>query len=466
MKTYNDLMECKTEDERIRFIEAAISEHRSSELYRTAEDAALYAAQRNVTINKTVRLITSLSGQKKQDSFAVNHKCASGFFGRFVTQQVQYLLGNGVTFGDEKTKEKLGKDFDTQLQKLAEAALVGACAFGFLDNGRVEVFKITEFVPLWDEDTGALRAGIRFWQIAPDKPLKVKLYEEDGFTAYTKPNGKEIQITQEKRAYINIVASTKADGEWLLEGKNYPSFPIIPLWGNKYKQSELAGIRDKIDCYDLIMSGFANDIEEASYFYWTLENCGGMTDKDLADFIYKMRTVHAANVENENGEGGAKATAHTMDVPYNAREAALDRLKKDLYEDYMALDVSQIAAGNVTATQIEAAYEPLNEKADAWEYNVIEFTEGLLALLGIEDTPSFTRSKISNQQEYTEMVLSAASYLDDETIIRKLPFLTPEESEVVIEARRAEETERFDDIPDDDENTDDEPPTEEEETEV
>lgn len=466
MKTYNDLMECKTEDERVKFIEAAIADHRSSELYRIAEDAALYAAQRNVTINNTVKQITSLSGQKKRDDFAVNHKCASGFFGRFVTQQVQYLLGNGVTFAEESTKERLGRDFDTQMQKLAEAALIGACSFGFFDNGRVEVFKVTEFVPLWDEDTGALRAGIRFWQIAPDKPLKVRLFEEDGFTAYTKPKDKQMQISQEKRAYINVIASTKAGEEWLLEGKNYPSFPIIPLWGNKNHQSELVGIRSKIDCYDLIMSGFANDLEEASYFYWTLENCGGMEDKDLANFIYRMRTVHAANVENANGEAGAKATAHTMDVPYNAREAALDRLKKDLYEDYMALDVAQIAAGSVTATQIEAAYEPLNEKADAWEYCVIEFIDGLLALLDIEDTPSFMRSQISNKKEYTEMILSAATHLDEETVIKKLPFLTPEEAEAVIEARQAEETARFDDIDETDEETDEETPTEEEETEA
>jgi hypothetical protein len=33
---------------------------------------------------------------------------------------VQYILSNGVTFHDKKTKPKLGADFDNRLQELAE----------------------------------------------------------------------------------------------------------------------------------------------------------------------------------------------------------------------------------------------------------------------------------------------------------------------------------------------------------
>lgn len=442
MKTYQDLLECKTEAERMSFIESAISEHRNSELYRVAEDAKLYAAQRNVTINNTVKQIISLSGRKTADPFASNYKCSSNFFGRFVTQQVQFLLGNGVSFTKEDTKEKLGLDFDSKLQKIGKAALIGGCAFGFFNHNRVEVFEITEFAPLYDEETGALCAGIRFFQIAPNKPIRMTLYELDGYTEYIKKNGKEIEIRADKRAYIHTVAKSKADGERVVAWRNYPSFPIIPLWANEAKQSELVGARSKIDAYDLIMSGFVNDIDEASYFYWTLENCGGMTQKDLADFLYKMRTVHAANINNDDGNG-AKATPHTMDVPVTAREAALERLKNDLYEDYMALDVHRIAAGNVTATQINAAYEPLNEKADAWEFCMLDFIQGLLSLLGVEDEPSFKRSMMNNQTEYTDMILASAEYLDDETVINKLPFLTPEEAQIAIERRKMDEMDRF-----------------------
>ena len=167
-----------------------------------------------------------------------------------------------------------------------------------------------------------------------------------------------------------------------------------------------------------------------------------MQDKDLAKFIQRIRTVKAAVVD---GDEGARATAHTMEVPYNAREAALARIDRDLYEDYMALDVKQLSAGAVTATQILAAYEPLDEKADSWEYCVIEFILGLLAVIGVEDHPSFTRSKIVNSAEEIEKVLSAAEYLDDETITRKICTILgfPDEAEEIIRRRDAEETSRF-----------------------
>ena len=444
MKTYQDMMAAGADEKsRIAFAISAISAHKASEEFKIATEAALYAKKKNVTINRCEKYIYAMSGKKVADEYSANHKCASGYFKRFVTQQVQYLLGNGVKFTKDDTKDRLGKNFDTKLQSAARDALVGGCSFGFMNYDHVDVFALTEFVPLWDEETGGLRAGIRFWQLESDKPLRFTVYEEDGYTDYIRRKDKEAEPIGEKKPYIKTEAVSKFDETEIVDGRNYGRFPIVPFWGNKDKQSELVGIREGIDCYDLIKSGFANDLEDAATFYWTLENCGGMQDKDLAKFINRIRTVKAAVVD---GDEGARATAHTMEIPYNARETALARIERDLYADYMALNVASIAASSVTATQILAAYEPLDEKADDWEYNVIEFIQGLLAVLDIEDDPSFTRSKIVNQSEEVDKVLAAAQYLDDEFIIKRLCsiFGCPDEAEGIIKRRDAEETRRFD----------------------
>jgi F0F1-type ATP synthase gamma subunit len=153
-----------------------------------------------------------------------------------------------------------------------------------------------------------------------------------------------------------------------------------------------------------------------------------------------MKVVKAASVD---GDEGVKAEAHTLDVPYQSRETYLSRLEKDLYKDSMALDTEQIAAGQVTATQIEAAYEPLNEKLDEFELCLHEFINGILAIAGLEDIATFKRSKVSNQKEEVEMILMCAEYLDDETILRKLPFLTEDEIEGILKRKDAEEVNRF-----------------------
>ena len=86
----------------------------------------------------------------------------------------------------------------------------------------------------------------------------------------------------------------------------------------------------------------------------------------------------------------------------------------------MALDTEHIASGATTATQIRAAYEPLNAKTDDFEYCVIDFIKGLLTVAGIDDNPTFTRSMIVNVQEEIQTVLQAAQYLEDEYVTRKI----------------------------------------------
>ena len=422
MKTYQDL---QATTDKTDFVYTAISEYKGTDMFKWAKEGELYARQRNTTIMNYQKLLYTMSGRAVPDNFTANHKCASNFFARFITQENQYLLGNGVTFQDDATKARLGGDmFDVQLQKAGRKALASGVAYGFYNYNRVDVFGATEFVPLWDEEDGSLKAGIRFWRIANDKPLRATLYEIDGYTDYIQAQGEKPRVWVDKRAYKQTVSYSEIDGAEIYDAGNYQNFPIVPLWANPEHQSELVGLRSEIDAYDLIKSGFANDLDDASMIYWTLENCGGMDDIDLAKFIEHMKTVKAAVVE---GGDGAKAEAHTLDVPYQSRETYLTRLENDMYNDAMALNVNQISAGNVTATAINAAYEPLNNKTDQFEYCVREFINALLYLADINDVPSFKRSRIANMTEETNMVLSAKEYLDRETILKHLPFLSSDE---------------------------------------
>lgn len=432
MKTYQDLIALgENKKARADFVVEVIENHKESAEYTTAEIADEYDRKQNRTIKRYQKLLYTMSGKAVPDNYSANHKTVSGFFPRFVTQQNQYLLGNGVKL-EAANKEKLGAEFDIRLQKLARHALVEMVAFGFWNLDHLEVFRFLEFAPLWDEEDGSLKAGVRFWQVDEKKPLRATLYELDGYTEYIKRKDEEIQILEKKHSYQQIRKESQVSGVEILDGDNYPGFPIIPLWANAHRQSELVGIRESIDCYDLIKSGFANDVDDASMIYWTLENAGGMDDVDLAKFLERMKTVRAAVID---GDAGAKATAHTIDVPHEAREKVLDRIKTDLYEDFQVVNVQELTSGAKTATEIRAAYQPMDNKVDEYEYCVLDFLHALFEIVGIEDDPSFTRSRIVNQTEETQMVLMAANYLDDETILKKLPWLTQEEVDEIMQSR-------------------------------
>lgn len=421
MITYQDFEKIKEkgEQERMSFIQTVINSHKNSDLYKMAYIADQYNRHQNVTIREYQKLLYTITGKAVPDNFSANFKMACRHFHRFIVQENQFLLGNGVTWGQESTKDSLGTDrypFDTQLQNAGIKALWGGVSFGFWNLDHIEVFSVLEFAPLFDEEDGAMKAGVRFWQIDKNKPLRATLYEKDGYTEYIWKDGNKAETLVDKRPYILNVRQSEVDGVEVFNGENYPTFPIVPLWANSEHQSEIAGLREQIDCYDLIKSGFANTVDESSLIYWTINNAGGMDDVDLAKFVERIKTVHAAVVEDD----GAKAESHTIEAPYQSREALLDRLDKDLYRDAMALNTDNIASGAVTATQIEAAYEPLNSKCDDYEYCVTDFIGRILLLAGVEDEATFTRSMIVNVSENIQTLLLSAQYLTPEYITKKI----------------------------------------------
>lgn len=459
MKTYQDLLFVKDTDKaRIEFVRKCISDYMSSEMYITAVVADQYFKKRNTTIVNYEKLITTITGDKVPDKWSANHKVVSGFFKRFVTQQVQFLLGNGTSW--EKASDPFGEEFDNRLQEIAKNALIGGIAYGFWDLDKLTVFKASEFVPLWDEETGALRAGVRWWQIDTNKPLRATLYEEDGYTDYiwnrridentTNPEG---EILNQKRGYIVNQKTSEIDGTEIVDFTNYDGFPIIPLWGNPEHQSELIGIRDGIDEYDIIKNGYGNDLDNAQLF-WIIKGAGGMDDTDLVRFLERVKMTHAAAPAD-----GQDVEAKTIEIPYEAREKLLDRIEKDLYRDYMALNTDDLSSRNATATEIKAAYAPLDNKADDFEYQILDFIKNLMLIAGVDNKATFTRSYILNVQEEVTTVVSAASFTGDEYTTEKILTILGDgdKAEEIIKQQEADEIARFSEVNEEPEEEEEQP---------
>lgn len=453
MLTYQDFLDSSDKQS---FIVTAIRQHTSSDMYRTALSANNYDRQKNETIFNYVRTILTASGAEVEDFTAANNRIASNFFHRLNTQRCTYSLGNGVSFSQHKeervgkdgekttvdlTKEMLGPDFDTDLKDGAYKALIHGVSFGFWNLNKLYIFPLTEFVPLWDEENGELRAGIRFWQLDNDKPMTVILYEEDGYTKYRgkhKGGVYDWTVVQEKTAYKQVYQVSEAGGEEVVGAENYSRLPIIPLWGSNLHQSTLVGMQRAIDSYDLIRSGFANDLTDCAQIYWIVSNCSAMTEPELAKFRDRLKIQHIAVADREESD----VTPYAQEIPYQARKEYLDHIRSGIYEDFGGLDVHAVAAG-ATNDHIDAAYQPLDENADDFEYQIIKFVQQILSLVGVEDMPQFKRNRISNQMEQAQMVMLASQYLDDETILQKLPFISVDEIQAILARKDLENHNRF-----------------------
>ncbi len=448
IKTYQDLIAVGLDEKvRMQFIESVINDHRSSKKYRDAAVANEYYAKRNVTITQFQKFLYTMSGKKVTDIYSANYKTKTAFFRSMVIQQTQYVLSNGITFAKSDTKDKLGRDFDYQIQTAAKKAMIDGVSFCFFNFDHVEVFGFADtpscpgFAPLYDEDSSLLRAGVRYWYSGSDgqNVLHATLYEEDGYATYIHKHGSDMEQVDTKRGYIKTATSTADNLISEVAYSNYPSFPIIPLYANDLHESELNGLRESIDCYDYIKNGLANDIDDTAGIYWTIKNSGGFDDEDMVKFLDRLRVVKAASVSADDAE----VESHTVDVPVEARSTMLEILRTDLYKDAMLLNVSELSASAKTATEIRAAYQPQDDKCGDFEYHISNTIYKILQLIGIEDEPAYKWNRIANMTEETQMVMLAANYLDDEAILNHLPWITPEEVDGILKRRDAEDLNRL-----------------------
>ena len=252
------------------FIKAGIADR----YYRAENDAVSRKVilQGGVLESDVVDADGNPTGEKRTKVYnkeIPGNRVYSDFFRRFVLQESQYLLGNGVTL-DEGVKQRLGLGFDTLLSQMGTWALVHGVCWGFWNADHLEVLRAyrdeySGFVALRDEMTCAPMVGIQFWRLSWDKPLMMRVFEPDGVTLLGGLHG--VQVLEEKRPYKQTFV-TDALGDRLIGGENYAALPIIPLYANEMERTELSlAIRSKIDAYDRILSDFADNLDKANDVY-------------------------------------------------------------------------------------------------------------------------------------------------------------------------------------------------------
>lgn len=429
--TYDDFI--KSEN-KLEFISKVILDFKSSSFYAKADTAKSYYKGENSNIIGRKRMFM---GQKKclvEDITKANNIIPNAFYSKIVKQANGYLLSNGVNL-DKEIKDNLGKKLDIKVQRAGISAQVQGVSWGYcfigINGFNIDIWKGQEFIPLYEERTGLLKAGIRFWQIDSNKPIMITLYEEDGYSEHemeTKDN--KVKEIKGKQAYI-ITRQKDALEETIIGENNWSVIPIVPLYANDDKESTLTlSIKNQIDLYDIVLSDFGNNLEDSQDVYWVIKNYNG---QDLGTFLEDFKYYKSIKV---SGEGDAKP--QTIEVPYEARKEALQIIKQNIYDFAMAADISTIRGGSqATTTEIDAAFYDLDMKTNEFENNVVDFLEGIIELYqeysnnNQDYTISFTRDRLLNKTEMLEQIYIAREDLSREKTLELIaPILGIEMTEV------------------------------------
>ena len=419
------------------FLVSTITQYKGTELYRdTLKAKAYFNGETDIQFRKKEYI--NENGVKVVDIYKANNTISTDIFKKIILQESSTLFAKGVNINPE-IKANFSKMFDIKLQRLGIESSLGGTAYGYVTptkNGlTLEYFSADEFVPIVDVFTGDLVAGIRFIQLDSNLPMKIELYEIDGLTTFVTDGSQNIKILDEKRNYYTITESD-ALSKTVYE-RNYSILPVIPLYNGLSKKSRLnRALKTKIDLLEIILSDFGNNLEDMQDVYWTIKNYDG---QGLSEFIREMKQHKAIKVGDD---GDVKS--HTTDVPYQAREAAIKILKKQIFSDSMALDTEDMS-GTLTTVEINARRENLNLKIDDFENEAHNFMNSVMQIYQEiygevkKYNLTFIRSGLINETEIIDNIIKIRSDIDHRTALELNPMIDNDNIDVILERMKEED---------------------------
>lgn len=458
MLTYNDLQLCESESDRIDFIWDAIFDHESSPMFKTGKTAGEFYRNRDTQLENQKNYIFDADGNAVEDTVSPNHKLTANYFYLFTTQLVAYLLGNGVSFDNPEVKKKLGgSKFDYVVQQILAYAACDGEGYGYVsEKGVVPLCFACRLngnepylIPLKDEDDGQIKAAIRYWRLTPNSPLRATLFELDGITEYkekvvvsetSRTLTGELELLSEKKKYRPNTVSNGLQGTYLDEGKNYSSFPIVPM-GFICGQSSIEGNIELLHAYNVILSDMANGVD-MNTTYWKVKNADGMDRREDNNLLYDIFKTHVIHTPE-----GVEIDKDEVSMRTEEYQAVLASLEAVLYDKFQAVRVTNISAGSKTTVEIKAAYENLNLRCDEVEKYVAAFIRGCLEVVGEDpDEPfHFKRPNNINQSEFVQLILAALPVIGDDAALKQIleSLGMIDEYENIKEQRETADMERF-----------------------
>jgi SPP1 family phage portal protein len=386
-----------------------------------------YYIGRNTQIMERIKQVYLGALGVTENPFGSNHKLPSGHFKKIVDQKVLYLLGEGVQFSEEGQTEALDPYFETSFDELLIDAGIDASKkseawiYGYKDNGKLLFTLIDpqQLTPVYDEFK-KLTYMIRTFETS-DKTVRL-IYDDQNIFRYEKKlRDTKYKLVSTTGHYAETEQFNGAIvGDPIQHG--FGEVPFIPLFNNRDHKSDLYNIKSLIDVYDLIMSDFANNIDDFQDAFFTLKGHSG-DPKDLAEFMRQLKLIKAVPVA-EDGDVGI----NQLEVPVLARQTFLDLLTKDIYKFAMGVDLSNIQGGSLTNVYIKSMYSDLDLKCNMFENEVRKFIYKVIDFINAHDGKSFTqdfnftRSMIVNRSEMIDDVLKLAGIISRETIRELIPF--------------------------------------------
>lgn len=399
-------------------------------------------------------------GELVEDTTRSNIKISHPFFTELVDQEIQFALSkfsirakketNKIL--DEELQDRFDEDFKTEFSNTAEGTVIKGWEYmyGYLAKDNKTRYKNADSLGVIEvranEVDDQTEHMIYYYIDRIDEkrnPItKIEVWDRDFRYFYIKV-GTTGKIEVDKNEKINPRPHKvyKKDNE-LLYRPSEPGYGFIPFFrldNNKKRISGLKPIKKIIDDYDMMNCGLSNNLQDVADAIYVVR---GFKGNNLDELHQNIKTKKMIGTDAQGG-----VDIKTIDIPYEARKTKLELDEKNIYKFGMGFNASQVGDGNITNIVIKSRYTLLELKCNKLEKYFRSFLKPMIQIALDEinemygtnytmkdvnvclereiptneaDNAEIEKTKAETKQIYVNIILDAASKLDDETIIRAL----------------------------------------------
>lgn len=390
-----------------------------------------------------------------------DNRIPSNFYKLLVNQKAAYAFTEKVTFdtGNDELNSLITKTLGDSFRKKCKSLCVQAAnaSVGWLhywkgDDGKFHyaVIDAKQVIPVWTRDLekelfAVLRTYTTIDETDGHTYIIYEIWTADQCESFCRRSDLDFDALDYFYQYLVIDTDTGTEEHRPVYAHGFGEVPFIFFNNNDEGANDLQDIKELIDAYDKVFSGFLNDLEDIQELIFIITNYGGDADNSL-QILQEMKTKKIINVESEGADDKSGVSTLAIEIPVAARKEMLDITRKAIFEQGMGIDPDPQNFGNSSGVALQYLYSLLELKTGMMETEFeVSFNRLARVILKFHGkTPekleqTWTRTSVTNDSEMADIAQKSKNVISDETIVRKHPWVDDAELELkrISEQKRA-----------------------------
>lgn len=405
-------------------------------------DGVNYYDSENTEINRQI--------DKKYKLFK-EHKISNGFYKELIDQKISYCCGSEIVIENlPEDYQDIIPDINEFISDLAIGASIKGIEWIYLykdlqDNLKWRVIDSIECIPIYDtEFQDELIEMIRYYRIEVIENdtifyrNKVEIWDKEKVTYYMEDQEGnyifDVEL-QTNPVFYNQNTVVQLGKIKSIEYIGWGKVPFIQLSNTSKNVYDLQQVKQHIDLYDKMKSGFANNIEQIQEIIFAIKHRG---QQNYEEFLFNLEKYRVVEVD-EDGE----VKALEIQIPYEARKEFLDIVRDDIYRFGQGVDPDKIGDGNITNVVIKARYVRLDLKGSNFikQINIFlnefyNFVNIYLSMKGKQliDVKklkyTYNKKMIFNESEQVENCVKSDGVTSTKTMLANHPWVNNVDEEI------------------------------------